>query len=213
MERFTESALRRTLTRFLADERGAHAVEFALIAFPLFLLVMGIIEFGLLMFTQMAVESALTNVARTTTIGNTGGYPDRVSYIEAELRRQTEGLIHGEDIIISSSVVDTAPSSYVEPELCLSNPPRLGPSCPAGTPFVDSNNNGVYDGGTLSSNYGGGGNLVQINVALPWSFFTPIIGQFFTPEHVVGQPAPGQELDGVYVIRASALVVNEPFGN
>lgn len=204
----TLARLRFFARRLIPDTRGATAIEFGFVALPLILLVMAIIEFGLLMFTQMAVESAVGNVARTTTIGSTAGFPDRVSYLKDELRRQTEGLIYSESIIISSEVVDAGGTpTYVEPELCLSDPPVLGPTCPSGTAFVDSNGNGVYDGGTLSNNYGGSGDLVRINVALPWKFFTPIIGKFFGSERTVGEST----LAGTYVIRSSAIVKNEPF--
>jgi Flp pilus assembly protein TadG len=190
----------------VSDSRGSHAIEFALIAPILFLLVMSAIEFGLLMFTQMALESALGNVARTTTIGNTTGYSDRLSYIRAEFLRQTQGLIHSENIVISSEVVSSQTAKYIEPEMCLTKPPRFG-NCPADTAFVDNNGNGVYDGGSLSNDLGKGGDLVQMNVALPWTFFTPIVGRFFRSDQVVGQNL----VTGTYVIRTSAVIKNEPF--
>ncbi len=200
-----------SLTSFLRDERGASAIEFAMVAIPLFWLIMATVEFGLLMFTQVSLETALGNVARTTTIGSVGGgFPDRVSYLKAELKRQTDTLIYGDNVIVSSEPVSTGPSSYVEPEMCLTDPPTLGPSCPPGTPFVDSNGNGVYDSGTLNQNFGGAGELVEINVALPWKFFTPLVGKLFGSDQVVGGTSP---LDGTYIIRSSAIVVNEPFGS
>lgn len=192
---------------FLRCESGGHAIEFALVAPLLIFLVMALLELGLLLFTQVAVESAVGNVARSNTIGNTGGFPDRVSYIKAELARQTSGLINGQNIIISSEVLNTGPRAYVEPELCLSVPPRLGPTCPTGTPFEDRNGNNVYDAGTLTANQGAGGELVQINVALPWSFFTPVIGRFFRSDNTVGESA----LYGTYIIRSNAVIKNEPF--
>lgn len=199
--------MKKPRTGIVRARDGASAIEFAIIAPVLILLVMGIIEFGLLMFTQIAVESAVGNVARTNTVGNTGGFPDRVSYVKAELKRQTEGLMYGDNIIIASDVVNTAPASYVQPELCLSNPPKLGPTCPPGVPFEDSNGNGVYDAGTVGTNLGAGGDLVEINVALPWKFFTPVIGRFFRSQNTVGESM----LEGTYVIRTSAVIKNEPF--
>lgn len=203
----TYASLRDFTARFTADTAGASAIEFGLVALPLIFLVMAIIEFGLMMFTQMAVEAAVGNVARTTTIGNSTGYPDRVSYIKAELRRQTEGLINGNNLIISSEVLNAPRSGYVEPELCLTNPPTLGPSCPTGVAFEDTNGNGVYDGGSVGNNYGTSNEMVEINVALPWKFFTPLIGSLFGSGKTVGESA----LEGTYIIRSSAVVKNEPF--
>jgi Flp pilus assembly protein TadG len=46
------------------DERGATAVEFALIAPVLIALTMGIIEFGLMLYTQASAASAARDVTR-----------------------------------------------------------------------------------------------------------------------------------------------------
>ncbi len=195
------------IQKFLRCKTGASAIEFALVAPVLFFFVMAIIEMGLVLYTQIAVEAAVANVARTNIVGSAGGFPDRVSYIKAELTRQTAELINGSNVVISSDVVNTGPSSYVAPELCLTAPPRFGPNCPLGTPFEDTNGNGVYDTGNMPSNFGAGGDLVEINVALPWSFFTPIIGRFFGTRDVVEQST----LYGTYIIRSSAVIKNEPF--
>jgi Flp pilus assembly pilin Flp len=185
------------LRKFTSRQEGATLIEYAAIAPVLILLTMAIIEFGLMLFTELALESAVTRVSRTVTIGDTGGAPDRVTYIKGQLLEETEALMYADRIIISTEVVNSGQRSYIEPETCLTNPPRLGPSCPPGIPFVDRNNNGLYDAGNLGSNVGQASDLVEVKVALPWAFFTPLISEFFE--------------SGVYVIRASAIVKNEPF--
>jgi len=52
------------------DERGAAAVEFALIAPVLFLLLFGTIEFGAMYNAQILVTSAARDAARTMAIDN-----------------------------------------------------------------------------------------------------------------------------------------------
>lgn len=181
----------------MSRQEGATLIEYAFIAPILVLLVMAMIEFGLLLFTELALESAVTRLARTVTIGDTGGAPDRVTYIESQLRKETETMLYADRIIFSTEVVNSGQRSYVEPETCLTNPPRLGPTCPPGVPFVDRNNNGTYDAGSLGANAGQASDLVEVRLALPWAFFTPLVGEMFE--------------NGVYVIRASAIVKNEPF--
>lgn len=56
---------------FRQDERGATAVEFALIALPLIMLLFGIIEYGRLQWTRGALESVATSGARCIGIGQT----------------------------------------------------------------------------------------------------------------------------------------------
>lgn len=186
------------LHRLLRDTRGAAIIEFGLMATVLMLLVVGIVEFGLLLFTQMQLEGIMSNVSRTTIIGDNPGYPDRVSYMQARMREQTANMLNGNAMVISVEPMKAGIGrNYVEPELCLTAPPTLGPSCPAGTPFEDRNNNGIYDAGSLQSDVGKSGELVQFNVSLPWRFFTPLISAFFP--------------NNTYILRTSVVVQNEPF--
>lgn len=55
--------------RIRKDSLGATAVEFALIAPMLFLLIFGTIEYGLIMFTSSVIEGGTANAARTAKTG------------------------------------------------------------------------------------------------------------------------------------------------
>lgn len=61
----------RLLLRLLRARGGTAAVEFALIAPALFLLLFGIIEFGRLMWTQSALHFAVEEAARCASINTT----------------------------------------------------------------------------------------------------------------------------------------------
>lgn len=52
------------------DERGAEAVEFALIAIPLLLLVLGIIQYGFYFWTAETTNSAARETARRIVVGD-----------------------------------------------------------------------------------------------------------------------------------------------
>lgn len=54
---------------FCKDQRGAAAVEFALVAVPLLLVLFGIIEYGRLQWTRSAMESVANSGARCIGIG------------------------------------------------------------------------------------------------------------------------------------------------
>ncbi|GAB4518280.1 MAG: pilus assembly protein [Parvularculaceae bacterium] len=55
--------------RFAADENGAAALEFGLVAAPFFLLMFSTMEVGMLFFTTSAVESGLSDAARMIRTG------------------------------------------------------------------------------------------------------------------------------------------------
>lgn len=52
------------IRRFLADRRGANAVEFSLVAGPLLLLLFGTVEFGRLFWTSHAIHQVAMATAR-----------------------------------------------------------------------------------------------------------------------------------------------------
>lgn len=58
------SGARRPSLRFGRDRRGATAVEFAMVAGPLLLLLLGTMEFGRLMWLRQALEETATAGAR-----------------------------------------------------------------------------------------------------------------------------------------------------
>ena len=56
---------------FLKDERGANAVEFALLALPFFGLLLGVIQLGLIFLAGQSLEQAVDNAAREIRTGQT----------------------------------------------------------------------------------------------------------------------------------------------
>ena len=59
----------RIVRRFNGDKEGTTAVEFAILAFPFFLLLFGIIECSLLFFAGQMLESAVDDVGRKIRTG------------------------------------------------------------------------------------------------------------------------------------------------
>lgn len=65
--------LARTAARFARAERGATAVEFALVSIPFLLLVMAMIELGLVFLVSLTLENAIIDVGRTIRTGEVQG--------------------------------------------------------------------------------------------------------------------------------------------
>lgn len=61
--------LARVMRRFRADEQGATAVEFGIVALPFIALMMAIIETALVFFAGQALETATSNAARLIRTG------------------------------------------------------------------------------------------------------------------------------------------------
>ncbi|MBB4568921.1 TadE/TadG family type IV pilus assembly protein [Rhizobium leucaenae] len=57
------------LRRFLADRRGVAAIEFAILALPLFMFIFAIIEVSLMFFIDSALDASVQRISRTIRTG------------------------------------------------------------------------------------------------------------------------------------------------
>ncbi len=123
----TTSPLRRALARRARDDRGAAAVEFALVSLLLFTLLFGIIEFGLAIRDKIAVTSAVRTGGRVASaepkacdLGTAGcagadsvtGTPTGVSSMVLDAARATTAALTGvpDDSIDQLWIYEAAPN-------------------------------------------------------------------------------------------------------
>lgn len=199
------------LKRFLRAREGATIVEFAIVAPVFFLLLLGIIEFGLFTFHKVAIESIAMQVGREATLGRANADPtcastgnDRYDYIRCYVNRKAGGLIDGDEVLVSINPVAEG-GVRAAPEICLDNPNR-----PSSTPLTcrsweDTNGNGVYEGLT-QVNAGEAGQLVEVRISYPWRVLVPFMNRF-----IGGKDNTGKDTDSV-MITSSTIIKNEPFG-
>jgi len=74
-----------------AGERGATAVEFALIMLPLFYIVFGIIQYGLYFYSMQTGTSAVSDAVRRLSVGDCQANPDLKAYVQARLGAANAG--------------------------------------------------------------------------------------------------------------------------
>jgi Flp pilus assembly protein TadG len=177
-------------------ERGAVAVEFALISPVLFLCIIGIVELSLIMFTKHVIESATFNASRTSKTGYVEVGLTQQQTIKKALEDRLSGLVDVSKVTIASKSY-TNFSGVEQPE-----------------PFVDANGNGVWNVGENFTDINGNGafdadrgktgagsttNIVVYTVTYPWKVFTPLMGQFFG------------DAFGNMLLSARIVVKNEPY--
>lgn len=180
----------------LRDESGIAALEFAMITPVLLLMLMGIIEFSMIMFTTAVMESA-TNI--TSRLGKTGYVAEgstREQQILDSVAHRTAGLLDPEKITIDSKIYSDF-SKIGQPEPCLD--PTSSP-CPgtSGVNFVDINGNGMWDADMGKAGLGEAGDVVVYTVSYPWPIMTPFIGS------IIGNP---------FTLTVRTVVRNEPYGD
>ena len=181
--------------RFARCKRGATAVEFAFV-FPVFLfIILGLFELGLLAYTSVALESIVARSGREASIGalDPDSTDPRSEQLVTMIRERTSRLIGSENIEIITNVINAGTSGgyqATDPDFC-QNPP----SC---TVFIDNNGNGQYDPPGTGNNFGGGEEVVEIKVRLPWRANFGFVREIFGD-------------NGMALILASTIVKNEPF--
>ncbi|MBN8544151.1 MAG: pilus assembly protein [Alphaproteobacteria bacterium] len=179
------------------DNAGATIVEFALVAPVFFLLLMAIIEFGLIGFHQVAIESAVAATAREASLGKAAPGGDRVEYVRTHLRQKLRGLINSSQLQISASTVVSG-GTTASPDICMDDPPRLGGPCEPPLIYEETNDIPGYQGADASVSLGNAGDVVEVRVLYPWRVQLPLMSRFFGN-------------NGVFLITANTIVKNEPF--
>lgn len=194
--------------RLRRHENGATAVEFAIVATIFFTLLCGTVEYGMIMFTKIAVESAVMQVSRSASIGDGsyGGCSDRVCAIKKLVYERTQGLVNKDSVQVTSAVVASpATASPPTPDICLDNASVPDPATCAGS-YIDNNGTPGYQqsAGIDSTSIGEAGDLVEIRVTYLWKVLFPMFEIFQTYAGTGGKK-------GYLVITSSAVIKNEPF--
>ena len=189
------SRFRLRLRPLAADQRGAALIEFVLAAPLAVLMVVGAVEFGMILFVSTLMESALRDAAR---FGITGEEPPGTTRLARILN------------IIESRTIGLVDMTEAKVEVLVY--PTFG-DIGRGEDFVDGNGNGQYDGGeTYTDENGNGQHDSDIGVAGPgeagsivayrmeygWRLRTPMAA-----------PLIGQ--DGKFTLKAAIAVRNEPY--
>jgi len=187
--------LLRRLLRFRRDEKGSPTLEFAFAAPVLFLMVAGTIEFGMVMFVNILMESSLRDAARYAITGQEPTAGDREQYIMDVIGQKTLGLV---DMAAADVQILTYPTfndvgrgeDYVDG--------NGNGAYDAGETYTDENGNGAWDDDVGTASAGGAGQVVVYRIDYDWPILTPLAA-----------PLIGD--DGTFPLRASIAVRNEPW--
>jgi Flp pilus assembly protein TadG len=147
--------------------RGQATVEFALVSIPLFLLVFGIIDFGILFETRLSLDGGTRAAARfgavqAGALSNAASAPNNTIQGRLQATAGTSRIVNDDTHIVVTYYV---PGSGA-PTLC-------------GKYFASSNSITYYAGYNRATCLAVD-NLIQVKVTDAYKFNTPIIGQVFS---------------------------------
>ena len=134
-----------TFKGFAAGQEGSAAVQFALVLPMLLLLIIGSIEYAVVLFVSGTLESAVLVASRYGSTGFADGGTTRLDRIRAIITERTLGWVDGDSARIDA---------YVYPDFASIAPPEpftdldADGSWQPAEPFVDLNGNGTRDAGS-----------------------------------------------------------------
>ena len=198
---------------FRVANEGSTIIEFALVAPIFFFLIFLLTELGLLVFTQVALESATMQVSRSAAIGASSSGCDRVCTIQNLVKQKTLGLINAQNVVVQANPLTSGGvSTSSAAEYCLVNgqltPPNSDQTCPGGGVCIDTNGDGKCEGAS-SLSVGNAGDLVEIRVSYPWQLMIPFLDTVTFGDQ--GHAGSLYGSSGVVVLSSSTIVKNEPF--
>ena len=169
--------------RFVHDERGAEALEFALLSFPFIALILGILELGMIFLISTTLENATMDASRRIRTGElqTAGGSVQTAFMDTICGEMTwMGTVTACEATLSVDVRTlTAFQNAALPD------PVTGKA---------------FNKAALTFVPGAANDIVLVRAYYPWTLFTPSLdGNLY-------QLANGQTL-----IKATATFRNEPY--
>ena len=158
--RAPHASLRRLIRRFARQERGAAAVEFALVAAPFLALLFGIIELGLLFMGSVTLDNATQAAARQVRTGQvvSPSTPSGKETSKAAFRDSicnNMGWMKGD--CLTNLVVDVRTFTQFK-DVTYNNPIQ----------------NGTFNPGQTTFDTGGPSQIVLVRAYYPWKLYVPL---------------------------------------
>ncbi len=185
----------RFLRRLRDREDGSPTAEFAFVAPIMILLVVGVVEFGMIMFVTVLMESGLRDAARYGITGNEFGRMTRMERIVEIINDRTMGLVDISQADIQILVYPGFDQIGQGEDFVDGNG---NGTYDAGETFSDGNGNGVWDSDIGQSGAGAAGQVVLYRIDYGWDLLTPLAA-----------PLIGE--NGKFTLSASIAVRNEPW--
>jgi Flp pilus assembly protein TadG len=183
----------RQLRRFARNNEGAAALEFALVLPPLCLILVGMFEMSMLMFTQASMEGALREAAR---FGMTGSVTDpalRQTQILDIINKDTFNMLTSPTI---SFMIYNSFNNVGSPEPWIDA--NGNGKWDSGESYTDVNSNAKWDADQGKAGVGASAQIVQYTVQYDWHVITPFMAPVFGN-------------NGKVHLKASVVLRNEPW--
>ncbi|RNJ63051.1 MAG: pilus assembly protein [Porphyrobacter sp. IPPAS B-1204] len=181
-----------TLRRLPADRGGVTAVEFALVAPVLIVMVMGLFDVAHTQYTSSMLNGAMQKAGRDLTLENANS--QQVN-IDARVREQVATVMPDGATVTVEKVSHFDFADVGEPEeFTDQNGDNI---CNNNEPYIDHNNNGRWDADRGKDGIGGARDVVLYTTTVSYPRLFPMYGLVGLPQNVV--------------LSSSTVLRNQPF--
>lgn len=189
--------MKRALT---PDERGTAAMEFGLI-FPVFaMLMLGALDIGHTLYMNSVLQGAIQKAARDSSL-ETGTATSTQTVIDNAVQSQVRDLVNDATVNFSRRTYKTFSSAAAANMEGFSDTPT-GPNangvCDAGEPYVDTNNNSVWDKDGGDGGQGGAKDVTIYKVTVSYPHMFPLY-------KLIGG-------SNTAVVTGQTVLANQPYG-
>ncbi|MDG6079218.1 pilus assembly protein [Erythrobacter litoralis] len=167
--------LSKPLRRFAQDESGVTIVEFALIALPMLVMVIGGLDFGYQSYLRAMMQGSLNDAARTASVEN-----PIIGVDGDSIEEQVENMIRA-SVVAPGSEIKVTQKSYFDfsdignPERLMTDHNENGKfDASDGDCWEDANGNGQYDLDAGSSGNRGANDVVFYTATLTMPRLFPV---------------------------------------
>ncbi|MCW1429879.1 TadE/TadG family type IV pilus assembly protein [Novosphingobium sp. JCM 18896] len=158
--------------KLLRDQDGITAVEFAIVAPVMLLLIMGAIEMGFMMFQRSHLDGVLRTAARMAVTGDTTTNGQDGALIDAYVKKAVP-LVKGGSVDITKQFYD-AFTQVRKPEKKYTDT-STPPYC-----FDDVNGNQKWDTDPSRTGLGGADDIINYKVTLTYDALFPLVTNVVT---------------------------------
>lgn len=182
--------IRRPLPRLPRDTRATTAIEFAIVAPVMMLVLMGISDLSYQIYAQSILNGAMQKAARDSAIQ---GGADNTAAIDAKVTAMVKNIATNATITFSRKNYDSF--SVIKPEPFVDtngNGVRNAGEC-----FTDINGNGSWDADPGMAGQGGADDVTLYTATVTYPHLFPVTGLFGWPSN--------------QTISAATLLKNQPY--
>jgi Flp pilus assembly pilin Flp len=184
--------------RIRKDQDGATVVEFGLIAMPLTIMIMGVMDLGHTQYVDSVMNGAMHELARESSLEGASSTSQQ-AIVDARLRDTIRSVSKDAQVIVTRRYYKTFSKAAAAQAEDWTDGNSNG-RCDDNEPFIDANNNDIWDADGGDSGQGGAKDVVIVRVEVRYKRLFPtraLIGfgedvQLLTDSILANQPYGAQ---------------------